>query len=230
MTDVAPRPSLWQRFTRGGWYFVVTIGTAGLFSTVPFWHAATRLQRPRLRGTAVLYALAGAAVGVLSSFITRDARGEAIASDQTLSSVTGVFALAVIAAACVQLRPLRREVYGRPGELPSRSDEVLALAMQGRERREAARELATRDPVLARKLGIGRPDLGRGYDDGGLVDVNTAPAEVIAEVCRIDRAQADAIVAARDRRGSYYNVGELVVDVALPPYDTHQVQERGIVL
>ena len=52
------------------------------------------------------------------------------------------------------------------------------------------------DPALARSLGIGRPDLARGYDDGGLVDLNTASAPVIAQVCGLDAALAEAIVAA----------------------------------
>ena len=43
-------------------------------------------------------------------------------------------------------------------------------------KREEAREIARRDPQMARDLRIGRPDLPRQYDDGGLVDVNSAPS------------------------------------------------------
>ncbi|TDD53448.1 hypothetical protein E1263_27970 [Kribbella antibiotica] len=41
------------------------------------------------------------------------------------------------------------------------------------------RRRAQHDPDAARLAGVGRPDLGRGTDDGGLVDVNSAPAEVL---------------------------------------------------
>jgi hypothetical protein len=43
-------------------------------------------------------------------------------------------------------------------------------------RRRQARELAKRNPVLARDLNIGRPDVPHDYNDGGLVDVNQVPA------------------------------------------------------
>lgn len=51
--------------------------------------------------------------------------------------------------------------------------------MQARARRDQARSLRANDPAVARELGIGLDlglDLGRGYDDGGPVDLNTAPA------------------------------------------------------
>ena len=51
----------------------------------------------------------------------------------------------------------------------------------GRVRQVAwARRLQQDNPVLAQELKIGRPDLPRGYDDGGLVDVNHVPAAILA--------------------------------------------------
>ena len=46
--------------------------------------------------------------------------------------------------------------------------------------RREARRLQQDNPVLAQELKIGRPDLPRGYDDGGLVDVNHVPAAILA--------------------------------------------------
>ena len=43
---------------------------------------------------------------------------------------------------------------------------------------------------MARDLRIGRPDLPRHYDDDGLVDVNSAPAETIAKWSGLSQAQA----------------------------------------
>ena len=86
------------------------------------------------------------------------------------------------------------------------------------------------DPALAQELGVGRPDLRRGFDDGGLVDLNGAPAAVFAQVCGIDVRQAEAIVAAREARGgTYYNVGELFVDVPLPSHVQQLLTDRALV-
>jgi hypothetical protein len=85
------------------------------------------------------------------------------------------------------------------------------------------------DPSLARELGVGRPDLRRGFDDGGLVDLNSAPAAVIAQVCGIDPQQAETIVAARQGRGgTYFNLGELFVDVPLPLYVQQLLTDRAL--
>jgi DNA uptake protein ComE-like DNA-binding protein len=82
---------------------------------------------------------------------------------------------------------------------------------------------------LRRELGAGRPDLGRGYDDGGLIDLNTAPAALIAEVCGIDLTHAEKIVAGREARGgTFFNIGEVLVEVPLPPHVQDQLRERGI--
>ncbi len=227
-----PGPSVpLTRPVGGRWYFVVTIATVGLLSAVPFWHAWVTLRRPSVRRSAVVYSVLGAALVVLASTIPRDPEGQPIGDGATaLNGVLAVTALGVVIAACVQLRPLRRDVFGGPGQSRTASDRVMAGALASRARRDEAREIAGRDPVLARDLGIGRPDLGRGYDDGGLVDVNSAPAEVIERVCMIDRSHALAIVAAREARGGYFTVDEVPVYVHLPAHSAGQVQERGITL
>ena len=83
--------------------------------------------------------------------------------------------------------------------------------------------------MLARELGVGRPDLGRGFDDGGLVDLNSAPTAVIAQVCGLDLELAQSIVAARQARGgTYFNLGELYVDVSLPPRVQETLNDRAL--
>jgi len=54
---------------------------------------------------------------------------------------------------------------------PTLHDPALAAAIACRQRRQQARQLLANDPGLARELRIGRPDLPRDYDDGGLVAV-----------------------------------------------------------
>lgn len=87
-----------RRGPSGIWYFVITVMTAGALAAVPFWHAWSRLRRPALRKTAVIYT-------VVDLLLVRLADSRAIG---------GVLVLAVIIVACLQLRGIRHEVYGSP--------------------------------------------------------------------------------------------------------------------
>jgi hypothetical protein len=230
-SDLVKR-ELKDRFRSGGWYFVAAICSAGVFSALPFWHAAYRLQRPELRRLAVLYSVAGVAFLVLSGLIPTDATGKPIGSGAAAAeNVLVAVALVVIIAACVQLRPLRREVFGtRAPRGPLSGDPAVARVLERRAKRKAARELLIKDPAMARELGIGRPDLHLGYDDGGLVDINTATAESLSQLCGIAPNRAGEIVAARQARGgTYFSIGEVLIDVALPPGEQETLQEHGIV-
>jgi hypothetical protein len=225
-TPAAPTPA--QRFQAGGWYFVLTILSAGFLAAVPFWHAAVRLGRREVRTLALAYTAADVYLVVLMS-LTPPQRADGSSGNGTLSTIGGFSVLFVVVLACIQLRSLRREVYGGHGVVAAHADPVVARALAARSRREETRQLLERDPALRRELGIGRPDLRRGYDDGGLIDINTAPVDVIARVCDIEPGYADAIVAGRTARGgTWFNIGELLIDVPLPPHVQEQVQERAI--
>jgi hypothetical protein len=92
---------------------------------------------------------------------------------------------------------------------------AVAAALTARERRERAREIIASDPALARELRIGRPDLPRQFDDGGLVDVNYVPAPVLVD--RLGLSQEAARVAeARARLGRFSSPAELAVYAELP--------------
>ncbi|WP_155369671.1 BTAD domain-containing putative transcriptional regulator [Catellatospora vulcania] len=89
-------------------------------------------------------------------------------------------------------------------------------AIELRVRREQARRLLTQHPDIARRLHIGRPDLAPAYDDGGLVDVNGVPAEVLARVPGIGPDQARRIVEHRTAAGPLLTVDQLVDHRLLP--------------
>ena len=222
------RPTTFQRLRVGGWYFAVTICSFGFLAAIPFWHAASRSGRRDVRNLALAYTLAGIYLVVLMASTPH--RADGTSANETLSTIGGLSALFVVIAGCVQLRPLRREVYGGAGVVAAHRDPAVARALQARARREETRQLLAEDPGMRQELGIGRPDLGRGYDDGGLIDLNTAPADLIARVCGIEPKHAEAIVADRDARGgTFFNLDELFVEVSLPPYVADQLRERAII-
>jgi len=76
-------------------------------------------------------------------------------------------------------------------------------------------------PVRARRrcapgLGIGRPDLRRDYDDGGLIDVNSAPAEVLAALPGISPQQEAQAAGLRAARGPFVSADDLSVALGIP--------------
>ncbi|MEU8000249.1 BTAD domain-containing putative transcriptional regulator [Catellatospora sp. NPDC049111] len=93
---------------------------------------------------------------------------------------------------------------------------ALVQAIELRVRREQARRLLTQHPDIARRLHIGRPDLAPTFDDGGLVDVNGVPAEVLARVPGISLEQAQRIVDHRTTTGPLLAVDQLVDHRLLP--------------
>lgn len=102
---------------------------------------------------------------------------------------------------------------GKPRHRPAAAT---VQAIELRARREQARRLLTQHPDIARRLHIGRPDLAPEYDDGGLVDVNGAPAEVLARVPGISPEQARRIVEHRTATGPLLTVDQLVDHQLLP--------------
>jgi DNA uptake protein ComE-like DNA-binding protein len=226
----------WQRFARGGWYFLIVIATMGILSAVPFGHAAARLRNPALWAWTAGYAVAAFMLVALTPTTPRDAAGQPVQSADSGSPVIAFLALAMAVVACLHLRSVRRRVYGLPDPVRApagvqSSDPAVAAALAARSRRDEARKLAEVDPLLARELRIGRPDLSRTYDDGGLVDVNSAPAAVVADVCGVDPAIAHRIVEARAAAGApFARVEDIFVYTDIPVELWDRIREHAVVL
>ncbi|MEU9481142.1 DUF4236 domain-containing protein [Streptomyces sp. NPDC048191] len=220
----------------GAWYIAIVLLSAGLFSAIPFAHAAARLRRKDLRLRAGIYAAVAMVVAVLSSITPHDAHGNAVGTaGRALSTILALLALALMATACFQLVPLRREVYGleagpTPPTHPAAADPVVAAHLAARARRDEARALAQSDPVLAQDLRIGRPDLPREYDDGGLIDLNSVPADAIATACSIEPSLAERIVAARQELGSFSSLDEVFVFAEVEEGTAARIREYGLLL
>lgn len=225
-----------ERFIADGkWYYTLTVLTAGLFAWVPFLHAAARTHDAGQRRRGAQYGALALGLAVMAGVTPTDAQGEPEGAVGTiLSTVVAAAAIAIVTVACVQLRPLRLAAYGLhdPHRLvPSSSDLAVAQAMAARERRHEARALAQRDPNLARDLNVGRPDRPRDYDDGGLVDLNSSPAELLVSVCGLDKDAADRVVAARQQWATgFSSVEEALAYVELSERDANVLRDRGMVL
>ncbi|MFT7841090.1 helix-hairpin-helix domain-containing protein [Saccharothrix sp. BKS2] len=213
----------------------MVIASAGVFAAVPFAHAAHRLRRPSLWRWTALYAAATIAL----MLIMPPSQGQSAASTTDVRSTIGALgAIAIMVAACIQLSGIRRDVYGLPQAVrppvqppqPWEADPAVAAALTLRAKREEARTLVARDPALARDLRIGRPDLPRQYDDGGLVDINTAPPSVIAQCCGLDDRAAEQIERARQQHPfPFHSVDELLVFAELDVSTWDLIRERAVV-
>jgi hypothetical protein len=215
------------------WYFAVPLVSVGLFTFLPFLHAAIRLRKLWVWLTAFVFAVLGTGFIYWSGLSTGAEPGamDAVAIIALLGSLVGGMAV---------LARLRRQVYGlgeleQPASPPTTAapeaestvDPAVRQVLQARKKRAQARDLAARDPLMARELGMGRPDLAGDYDDGGLVDIATAPATVIAKVCELTPEHAAAVVAVRD---TAITVEDLFSLTDLPVSTWDRVRDRAIII
>ncbi|WP_283139080.1 helix-hairpin-helix domain-containing protein [Rhizohabitans arisaemae] len=153
-------------------------------------------------------------------------------ADSRYDEVAPVLSLAIVALGTTHALGVRREVFGikKPKKGHSPNERALALAQYRRELRAEARRLVAEDGALARELRIGRPDLPRSYDDGGLIDINHASAEALTSLPSITPEIAEKIVSLRESVGPFISADELSVTAALPPNLTAELEEYTIYL
>jgi hypothetical protein len=88
-----------------------------------------------------------------------------------------------------------------------------------------ARRLFVADPALADELRIGRPDLPRRFDDGGLVDVNHAPVSALSATPGISGELAEQISLVRDGIGGFDSLDDLSLTLGLAPQSLDRAAE-----
>jgi hypothetical protein len=193
---------------------LVPAATFGIGAPPAFVYLAVRYQRRRSLFSAVAYLIVMTFAFVL------------IAIGHFLTVVLGAALMLWCAGvATAHALSVRRDVA-----VSDNNEAHLSAARQRLRRRSDARKIATRDPKLAHELGIGRPDLYRGFDDGGLVDVNHSPVYVIADLPGVDMQTAVEIVAVRSEVGGFDSIDELSVTVNLPPTQLDGVADRLLFL
>jgi hypothetical protein len=140
-----------------------------------------------------------------------------------------VFCQAIIG--CFHAFYLRRGVFDPHAVAGTAGNEAaIGRVRMQRVLRQKARDLARDDPGLAKELRIGRPDLRRQFNDGGLVDVNHAPPEALTTLPGITGEMAERVVRLREETGCYVSAEELSARAELPPSLTPDLAEYTIFL
>ncbi len=210
----------------GRWYFVITVLSGGSLAAVPFFHAASRLDRPELRKQGAVLSGLGV-IGV--------ALGGAANDETVWSSFSSLAIVGVVLVACLMLISVRREVYQGTatsvvGPPPSSNDRAVAGVNEARRKRAEARALAAKDPMMARELGIGRPASPHPFEDGGLLDLNAATAQELSDVCGLSPALAQEVVEARTTLGRFLHVEDAVAYGRVSEDDAALLRDRGIII
>ncbi|MBC6460480.1 BTAD domain-containing putative transcriptional regulator [Actinomadura sp. HBU206391] len=120
--------------------------------------------------------------------------------------------------------------WPRRATLPRRLDPEAIKALERRVRREQALSLVRYFPAIALELNIGRPDLPRFFDDGGLVDINTASAPVLAALPGMTAHQARQIVAHRQAQGGFGSIQDLIVWGLIAPPTAQALRETLVAI
>lgn len=196
---------------------LIPLLTLGLLAFVPFAHAAAKLQNRRLWLVAAFYAVV--TVGLFGPLA--DASNT---SDLGAALFTAAW-FALIVGSTVHALVLRRRVFSPPAVQPA-----MAAALADRELRQQARAIVAGDPALARELRIGRPDLPRQFNDGGLVDVNHVPNQVLVDWLGLSPAEAARVVEARERLGGFSSAAELCTFAEIADATIDPAQERLLFL
>lgn len=204
------------------WYVAVPLATLGLLTFLPFLHAAIRLRRRWVWLATVVFTLVAGGAFYVSGQPEGTTSGAA-------DAVLVVAVLGSLVVGITLLARLRREAY-RLDESEEPTTEInpaVRQVLEARTKRAQARDLASADPLMARELHIGRPDLSDDYDDGGLVDIASAPGSVIAEVLELSPEQAASIVAVRD---TAITVDDLFSLTDLPVTAWDRIRDRAVII
>ena len=204
------------------WAFLPVL-SFGYLAPIPIIHAAVKLRTWTVWAAAVLYTAAEIVVWSGTMTITSGPVEPAEVSDPPGWAAALLMGLIVVPT--IHALILRGRVFEvRP------QDPAIVAVLQARQRREEAEAIVARDIDLARELRIGRPDLPRQFDDGGLVDLNHAPASVMVQLLGLSEAEAAQVIEARDRMGGFLSAEEVIAHTDLSPVFVDGIRERLVFL
>jgi hypothetical protein len=214
------------------WLWVLPVVSMGLLSFVPPIAIAAKARTQQ----AWMWAGGLAAAWLLGFSLIGSSETDSATSDVGMLIYLAVWIGAIIYVLVMGPKvvwpPKNTYVPVGPPPPPPYDPNVAAVAdVQARRvKREEARAIARRDPSMARDLRIGRPDLPRQYDDGGLVDVNSAPAEVLRQSLGLTSDEAANLVEARLELTRFEHPDDLVNFARLEPSTFDSVKDRIILM
>ena len=194
---------------------LVPLLTLGWGTGASFAYAAIRLRSRSLAWFAAAYVF-----GCILSFQLVDVSSS---TDDWRGNAGAVLAIFLMTIGSVNAFTLRGRLLASSGMDFSTSiagagqEQAIAAARARISRRIQARRIVSSDPVLARELGIGRPELRSRFDDGGLVDVNHATASSLASVPGISADLAGRIIQSCQVVGGYADLTDLSVTMGIAP-------------
>jgi hypothetical protein len=190
----------------------IPVWSLGFLSFVPFLILAVARRRRKDWLIMAGYVVAVAAEVAALSVTGQSGGGSSVAAGALVIALMGGASAHAFAD-----YDLARPGTGRPGTAGEANEQAMAAAHARMKRREEARGIAGGDPVLRSELRIGRPDLTRSYDDGGLVDVNQVPSWVLSSHLGLSPQEAAAVTAARANLGRFVSPAEVTQYAQLAP-------------
>ncbi|MEU6250844.1 hypothetical protein [Glycomyces sp. NPDC047010] len=194
-------------------------------------------RRPSARTVAPLVVYTAAFLGFFAFILPFDV---GTTPDWALWSSFATLLVSTVGAA-VHLLAIRRYVWAPRGAGPEPKpapppkpvpvgDWVAPALDQAARLREDARRLAEGDPSLAKRSGVGRPDQPRHLDDGGLVDLNHAPAAVLGDLPGFNAALAEQVRERVERLGPFQSLDEVIVEVGVAPGFERHLREYAVLI
>ncbi|MGD9956030.1 MAG: ComEA family DNA-binding protein [Candidatus Nanopelagicales bacterium] len=201
---------------------------------IPALHAAIKLQTRSL-----WYWAAGLVLGSVAAWVMVLSGPARTADDPTtsatlLQTIGTVLTLVLGTVGTIHAFRVRDAVFGpQVPRIPTPEPMIhpaIRDSLAARKLRAESTALCNRDPGLARDLLIGRPDRVRQYDDGGLVDINHVPAEILVSHLGLTPEQAKRVVEAREYIDGF-SIPEDIRELAgIPPKLFDEIRDRIVAL
>lgn len=202
------------------WWVLVPLVPFGWLSWVSFLYAGLRARKRPWLAWALAYFVTGVGGLVLVGI---DEGGDGV--DGPLETLGVILSFATMFASFVHALVIRRPFLRRMAILTGE----LEVHETRREAEAIAREIARTQPHRAQSLGIGRPDV-EGAFDGGLIDVNSAPAETLAQLPGVDAELAIRIAAARRDVHRFSSLEDMGAVLDLPAPVVEEMRSRAVFL
>lgn len=215
---------------RALWWFLVPLISFGYLTFLIVFHAGLVLRsRVTLIAAAAYLALD---IGFVVESAVGRLTGLAVAIFMIVSWCGGTVHVAQLTSRYRdRMRPTAEPRPWTSVEPESGVDDALVAAQMTIARRREARRIVEEDLPLAAELRIGRPDLHRSYDDGGLIDVNHVPVEHLISALEMPPGTANEVIMMRSVRSGFTSAEDMLIACdSLNPARMEMLRDRLIFL